>query len=313
MPTDHPLRDPAWLAQAQDCFDKHVRYSSHTGYREAVCEAFATLLATVDTAAREEGRAALEAAETPLKVRAFDWLRNRHCPHYEGEPSHWPPEWVESLATLLAAIDTAAEARGREAEREANVALVAAILDRSEAYRWSLQGFGMLRLYLGDGKWRLHIWDSHYAVPNVSPIHDHPWDFTSSILAGRLTNRRYVLDESGEPHQHARLRPGVGGGLLSVPVSQRLRAIPPEHYEAGQVYTQRRCELHATEATPGTVTLCRRTRHAAPDEASVYWKTGPWVSAEPRDARLSEVQSIVLRAQEALRTRPTAPARREEG
>ncbi len=61
---------------------------------------------------------------------------------------------------------------------------------RPEAFEWSLQGFGMLRLYLSK-EVRLHVWDDRYAVKNVTTIHTHPWHFRSTVLFGELTDVLY--------------------------------------------------------------------------------------------------------------------------
>lgn len=50
---------------------------------------------------------------------------------------------------------------------------VKTILSNPENFKWSIQGLGMLRVYLSD-EVRLHIWDSRFKVPGVSPLHNHP-------------------------------------------------------------------------------------------------------------------------------------------
>ena len=70
-------------------------------------------------------------------------------------------------------------------------ALAAEILRRPHGYKWSLQGFGMLRLYLSDNI-RLHVWTTEHRVENVSDIHDHPWDFISTVLFGQLKTNAII-------------------------------------------------------------------------------------------------------------------------
>lgn len=70
--------------------------------------------------------------------------------------------------------------------------LVKAILEKARAYKWSIQGFGMLRLYLS-AEVRLHVWDSRFRVPGVTDIHDHSWDFESEVAAGEVLQRRYLV------------------------------------------------------------------------------------------------------------------------
>lgn len=186
-------------------------------------------------------------------------------------------------------------------------ALTRAILERPLSYEWSLQGFGMLRLCLADGDLRLHIWDDRFAVPNVSPIHDHPWDFESLIVSGSLKNTRVVDSTAqgyGSPYLHTQIKCGPGGcalgevrqGLLCTPMPNGVRTFRP-----GDTYSQDADELHSTQALPGTVTIIRRTFSKADrDIANVWWKEGPWVSAEPRPATQVEVLKITRTALDTL-------------
>ena len=74
--------------------------------------------------------------------------------------------------------------------------LVATIM-QDDRRSWTVQGFGFLRTYFGPPNapkmYRLNLWDHHFTVPNVSTIHDHPWDFTSVIVAGEFANQRYNI------------------------------------------------------------------------------------------------------------------------
>src|SRR6185503_17239495 len=82
--------------------------------------------------------------------------------------------------------------------------LVRDVLETPHDRIWTLQGFGMLRTYLGDDmNMRLHVWDARHAAPNVSSIHNHPWGFTSLILSGEMEN---VLYQTRVP-QDFNLRP----------------------------------------------------------------------------------------------------------
>lgn len=177
-------------------------------------------------------------------------------------------------------------------------AAVKSILQNWQAYgdAWSLQGFGMLRLYLSDDV-RLHVWNSIFAVPGVSRVHDHPWHFESLIVAGRLVNGIYVLDdEMGDDYLCQTLRCGPGGGPTNVvppePVKLRLQSI--KAYEQGEIYAQRADEIHVSAPEDGTVTIIERDFLADPDHARVFWPAdGQWVSAEPRPATHGEVKQIV--------------------
>lgn len=171
--------------------------------------------------------------------------------------------------------------------------LVKHILRNARDYNWSLQGFGMLRLYLPDDT-RLHVWDERYQVPNVSLIHDHPWDFESVIVAGELHNTRYYKGplHQGSPMMERTIRPGEGFEILAEDVSCQLVACAVETYKEGARYLQAADEIHGSSYVRGTVTLVKRRRVGA-DVAKVYYPAGEeWVSGEPRKATEKEVIDI---------------------
>lgn len=171
---------------------------------------------------------------------------------------------------------------------------------------WTIQGFGMLRTYIDDAEvHRLHIWDAETAVDDVSVIHDHPWDFDSRIYRGQVTNQRYLLDaDRGDTVLTSRIRTGEGGGLIGTPVrTALLDALPLELYGPGESYHMDAPELHESIPSRGAVTVISRRFHTARDDqyATVCWRAGDWVSAEPRQATRAEVEHFVALAREAAR------------
>ena len=93
--------------------------------------------------------------------------------------------------------------------------LTVGILDNASSYKWSVQGFGMLRLYIRKVG-RLHIWDNELRYPGVSVIHNHSWDLESTIIVGAIRNTRYTAggfvlkdstsgQDSANIYQHQRL------------------------------------------------------------------------------------------------------------
>jgi hypothetical protein len=73
-------------------------------------------------------------------------------------------------------------------------ALVLTILRHAEDFPWRMQDIGLMSLRLDDQRtYRLHIWDPSDDVGDP-PIHDHPYDFSSTIIVGELTNNRYEED-----------------------------------------------------------------------------------------------------------------------
>lgn len=183
-------------------------------------------------------------------------------------------------------------------------ALVRDLLERSASSpdRWSVQGFGMLRTYLDAAKrWRVNLWHSSAAVPGVSTVHDHPWDFTSLVVAGRFTNIRYHdvtghrHDElDGEAYYVHRIQTGEGGGPRGGRRVVYLRADRAEHYTRGMVYSQRAEEIHESSYVDGTVTMNARQRRPDGEHANVFWRVpGEWVDAEPRPAERHEIWRAV--------------------
>lgn len=192
-------------------------------------------------------------------------------------------------------------------------ALVKSLLERADQYKWSVQGLGMLRLYLSQ-EIRLHIWDSSLQFPNATLIHDHPWDFHSLVVSGEITNIKYnqkdfpVRSDAYRPYLRQKLLCGPGGGLKENPSPTFLVMMRPTRYgplvskEFGRsfvCYTQNRTEVHETRALDGTVTLVYRTFNGDRDHANVYIEHDKqWVSAEPRPATAEEVERVVRRALE---------------
>jgi len=185
------------------------------------------------------------------------------------------------------------------------VSLVAApirlILSMSHNFDWSIQGFGMLRAYLSKER-RLHIWHSSGKVDNVSTIHDHPWDFTSYVVAGSITDRVYTMAEIGLPSHHKqRIRCGPGGCALDQRYDVLLELQSERTYGPGESYARKSWELHETLPEDGTVTLVTRQFKEDTEHAWVCFPLGTeWVSAEPRKATGAEEDRFVKAALAAL-------------
>lgn len=182
-------------------------------------------------------------------------------------------------------------------------AVVQTVLERPAGFKWTVQGFGMMRTYFGgpDKMWRLNVWDSKLAVDQVSVIHDHPWDFTSWILAGEFTNTRFrpwpFSGMTARLYDWAVIRTGEGGGPEGEGGRMWLEPQPPEVYLPGHSYRQRAKEIHFSSFIDGTVTINQRIRLPDGEHARVFWPAGQsWVSAEPRPATLNEVCDTCERA-----------------
>lgn len=171
--------------------------------------------------------------------------------------------------------------------------LTMAILDRADAYHWSIQGFGVLRLYVRD-LGRIHIWDSTQRFTNTSMIHTHSWDLSSTIVAGWLVNKLYVEDDIlGVPYNRVHLLTGYDSKLLADPEPVRLFEKSHYTYHPGDSYAQHRNEIHETDAADGTVSVMLR-KEDVDGEADVYWRQGAeWGTAKPRPATQDEVRKAI--------------------
>lgn len=175
-------------------------------------------------------------------------------------------------------------------------ASIKALLRCATEYEWSLQGLGMLRLYL-EPDIRLHVWSREHAVEDVSVIHTHPWHFTSTIIAGELRNIRYATHPDGQRFMQQLLQCGPGGCLKSQPEMVKLRVDVDESFSEGETYSQAATVRHASFPEDGTVTIIKRAPTGDPDHALVFWPFGrDWVSAEPRRATPDEVDQITRNA-----------------
>lgn len=170
--------------------------------------------------------------------------------------------------------------------------LTKAVLTHALNYEWSLQGLGMLRTYLAPDV-RLHVWDSRHAFDDVSEMHTHPWNFVSHVIAGEVSQVRYIESDLGIPWQKQKIFCGIGGGLTGEPQEVKLQACYKETYGEGHVYQQNANEIHISSPLDGTVTIVERQFLEDADHAYVFFPVGEsWVTAEPRMASPSEVLTI---------------------
>jgi len=173
--------------------------------------------------------------------------------------------------------------------------LVRTILRHAEDFPWRMQDTGLLGLRLDDRReYRLHVWDPGFCVGDP-PVHDHPYDFTSTIIAGALTNTRYEEDPAGEEYVRFRYRPGAEDERRSDTV--RLSSTAATLTEGDQ-YHQTAHELHASWQRPGTVTAIRCRWVATPELTVCVREDGSWRSGQGRDATREEIQGFAAKALE---------------
>jgi hypothetical protein len=152
-----------------------------------------------------------------------------------------------------------------------------------------MQDVGLLALWLDERReYRLHVWDPERGVGDP-PVHDHPFGFTSMVLAGELINRRYVEDANGIEYARHRYRPGAEDARRtdSVRLTASDTVLAP-----GDSYRQRADELHSSAQTPGTVTLLRFGPLAERELTVCLAPGAPWVSVGARPATAAEVTRI---------------------
>ncbi len=173
--------------------------------------------------------------------------------------------------------------------------LVRDVLEHAADRPWRIQDTGVLGLWLdADRSYRLHVWDPDGAV-GEPPIHDHPFDFTSTLVVGEIVNTRFVEDPEGAEYLRERYRPGEEGERRADTV--RLRGVP-ETLRAGDRYRQVAHELHDSRQVPGTVTVLHFD-HVVDDlpELTACRPPGtPWVSGQARSATPDEVGRITSAA-----------------
>lgn len=184
-----------------------------------------------------------------------------------------------------------------------NRLLIKDAIDHAPDTAWSLQGLGMFRYYFSEHL-RLHVWVPALAVPNVSVIHDHPWDFESHVIAGSIKNSTYRVYSNPASHFMAqKIKCGVGTHTTSAPYPIGLEAHTPTIYKAGNSYKMVGSQLHKSIVPPtGAITLVERffTKTDKEHATVCYLKEIGWVSAEPRQATASELATMRALAKDLL-------------
>jgi hypothetical protein len=174
-------------------------------------------------------------------------------------------------------------------------ALVLTMLRHAEDFPWRMQDIGLMSLRLDDRReYRLHVWDPSY-WDGEPPVRDHPYDFTSTILAGEMTNARYEEDRAGDEYVRFRYSQGAEGERRSDAV--RLSSTGTIFNERSQ-YHQRAHELHASWQQPGTVTEIRCQWIETPELTVCVRDEGCWRSAQGREATREEIKGFAAKALE---------------
>jgi len=180
------------------------------------------------------------------------------------------------------------------------------ILEKPLGFEWSVQGLGMMRLYVKRPDLRLHIWDSSLRVPSVSPLHTHPWNFSSTVIAGIMFNRRFLEFKTRiettlktDSFNRVEITCGESACTHGDPGEVFLYEGEIEKYVQGSDYFQSFDEIHVSMPEDGTVTLVERQLPPSnsPDKAFIFWRgKGDWVNAKPRQATDEEITGVTRRA-----------------
>jgi len=174
-------------------------------------------------------------------------------------------------------------------------ALVFTIIRHAEDFPWRMQDIGLLSLRLDDQReHRLHIWDPTYGMVDP-PIHDHPYNFTSKIIVGELTNTRFEEDRAGDEFTRFRYSPAAPDVRRSDTVRLSATALT---LTEGDHYHQLAHELHASWQRPGTVTMIRCSWVEISDLTVCLRDESSWRSGQARDATRDEIKTVAAKALE---------------
>jgi hypothetical protein len=175
-----------------------------------------------------------------------------------------------------------------------NKALVHQILTHAEDFPWRMQeGVGLLSLRLDDRRtYRLHVWEPGYIV-GEPPVHDHPYDFVSTVIAGEVANTRYEECASGA--EYSRVRYLASDDRVRRTDTVRLSSTSATLRD-GEQYAQLAHELHDSRQEPGTVTIIRCSFKDVAELTVCLRDEDTFVSGQARPATLDEVKQITARA-----------------
>ena len=146
-------------------------------------------------------------------------------------------------------------------EQTITKALIHTILQHAGDFSWRMQDIGLMSLCLDDRRENvLHVWDPR-ETNGETPIHNHPFDFISTIIVGEMINTRY--EESPGGFEYNRFR--YFAPDENARSSDLVRLIKTSAtYTEGEQYRQLAHELHDSRQLPGTVTAIRRSLGTCP-------------------------------------------------
>jgi hypothetical protein len=218
--------------------------------------------------------------------------RGRLLLHEPGWP--WSGSYSDVIRSSESNSERTLDTGGGVMDNGLDKALVHQVLVHAEAYPWVLQDIGLLGLRLDQHReYRLHLWDPSSCV-GEPPIHDHPFDFESRIIAGEMINTRYSEDQAGIEYRRIRYAPDNEDDRRTTD-TVRLSGTVTTYTESGH-YVQLAHELHDSRQIPGTVTIIRRTFKDVGELTVCLPDDAPWVSGRSRPATSDEVKQFAAKA-----------------
>jgi hypothetical protein len=174
-------------------------------------------------------------------------------------------------------------------------ALVLTILRHAEDFPWRMQEIGLMSLRLDDRReYRLHVWGPS-DWDGEPPVHDHPYHFTSTVMAGEMTDTVFEVDPAGDEYVRFRYSPGAEGERHSDAV--RLSA-KRTIFNEGSQYHHLAHDLHTSWQEPGTVTAIRCQWVETPELTVCVRDEGSWRSGQGRAATRQEIKGFTAKALE---------------
>lgn len=180
--------------------------------------------------------------------------------------------------------------------------LIDDVLSNCNRYKWEIHGFGMLRTYINENT-RLQIWHNDYTVEQVTDIHTHPWDFTSTIMQGYVKNiiyEEHELNDTDIDDIYDRCLI-LTGEHAYVKEKTKVKLVKKTQlmYTKGDTYKHKKDIPHRISFCDGTITVLTK-ENMNPDSLAYSYveNTLEWVSAAPRLATDNEIQEFIKKALE---------------
>lgn len=173
-------------------------------------------------------------------------------------------------------------------------------------------GLGFVQLKLSDTE-RMHFWVPEIPHPEREEIHNHRYDFVSTVLAGTLKHEVYHLDAIVDPSADVRIVDGceyeifetncapTKGGTVETVTPCIITHVGSFDLGAGSTYAFPHESFHTTEGTKFAITSLTRVLPKPIEFASVIKKQGaettcPFKEKMPVDSCWDHIYDALVRA-----------------